>query len=86
MLIKVVSKMSKPLTRSSKVGVVLEPTDGGSVPSTPIIANKSVPSVTVRGPIGELVLFVYGRQNKVEVELLGNDDDIATVMAASFGI
>lgn len=85
-LIKVVSKMSRPLTRSSKIGVVLEPTDGGSVPSTPIIANKAVPSVTVRGPIGELVMFVYGRQTKAEVELLGNDDDIATVMAASFGI
>jgi len=85
-LVKVVSKMSKPLTRSSKVGVVLEPTDGGSVPSTPIIANKALPSVTVRGPLGELVLFVYGRQNKVEVELLGNDDDIARVVAASFGI
>ena len=65
------------MTRSSKVGVVLEPTDGGSVPATPIIANKAMPSVTVRGPIGELVLFVYGRQDKTDVELLGNDDDIA---------
>jgi uncharacterized protein (TIGR03085 family) len=85
-LVKVVSRMARPLTRSSKVGVVLEPTDGGSVPTTPIIANKGVPSVTVRGPIGELVLFVYGRQAKADVELLGNDDDVAAVTTASFGI
>ena len=84
-LTKTASRMSKMLTRSSKVGVVLEPTDGGSAPNAPIIANKAMPSVTVRGPIGELVLFVYGRQNKVDVELLGNDDDVATVVTAPFG-
>jgi hypothetical protein len=65
---------------------VLEPTDGGSVPPTPIIANKTVPSVTVRGPIGELVLFAFGRQGKSAVELLGNDDDVSAVLTASFGI
>ena len=85
-LTKMASKMSRPMARSSKVGVVLEPTDGGSVPATPIIANKAIPSVTVRGPIGELVLFIYGRQGKSDVELLGNDDDIAAVRSASFGI
>lgn len=85
-LTKMASKMSRPMARSSKVGVVLEPTDGGSVPATPIIANKAIPSVTVRGPIGELVLFIYGRQGKSDVELLGNDDDIAAVSSASFGI
>jgi uncharacterized protein (TIGR03085 family) len=85
-LVRVVSRMARPLTRSSKVGVVLEPTDGGSVPATPILANKAMPSVTVRGPIGELVLFIYGRQDQTEVELLGNDDDIALVKTASFGI
>ena len=42
--------------------------------------------MTVRGPIGELVLFIYGRQGKSDVELLGNDDDIAAVRSASFGI
>jgi uncharacterized protein (TIGR03085 family) len=85
-LVKVASRMARPLTRRSKVGVVLEPNDGRSVPATPIIANKAMPSVTVRGPIGELVLFVYGRQHKVDVELLGNDDDVAAVVSASFGI
>jgi uncharacterized protein (TIGR03085 family) len=85
-LTKNVSRMSRIFTRSSKIGVVLEPTDGGSVPSTPILANKAMPSVTVRGPVGELVLFVFGRQARSEVELLGNDDDIATVTSASFGL
>ncbi|MET0908590.1 MAG: TIGR03085 family metal-binding protein [Ilumatobacteraceae bacterium] len=85
-LTKMAAKMARAMTRSSAIGVVLEPTDGGSVPPTPIIANKAVPSVTVRGPIGELVLFVYGRQAHSIVELLGNDDDIAAVTVASFGI
>lgn len=85
-LLKSVSRMSKAFTRKSKVGVVLEPTDGGSIPTTPIIANKAMPSVTVRGPVGELVLFVFGRQAKSDVELLGNDTDVATVTAASFGL
>jgi len=51
-LVKTAGRMAKGMTRSSKVGVVLEPTDGGPVPGTPIIANKAIPSVTVRGPIG----------------------------------
>jgi uncharacterized protein (TIGR03085 family) len=85
-LAKTAGRMAKGMTRSSKIGVVLEPTDGGPVPATPIIANKAVPSVTVRGPIGELVLFAFGRQAKSEVELLGNEDDVAAVRSASFGI
>ena len=77
--------MSKLLTRKSKIGVVLEPTDGDTIGS-PILANKAMPSVTVRGPIGEIVLFVYGRQAHSVVELLGNDEDVDVIRTASFGI
>ncbi len=85
-LTKMVTRMARLLTRPSKVGVVLEPTVDG-IPSTgPIVGNKAIPSVSVRGPIGELVMFVYGRQAQADVELLGNDDDIETVRHTSFGV
>ncbi len=85
-LTKMVTRMARPLTRGSKIGVVLEPTVDGTPTTGPIIANKAVPSVSVRGPIGELVLFVYGRQAQADVELLGNDDDVESLRNASFGL
>jgi uncharacterized protein (TIGR03085 family) len=85
-LTKMVSRMARLLTRPSKVGVILEPTVDGEPSTPPIIGNKAVPSVSVRGPISELVLFVYGRQAYADVELLGNDDDIETVRTTAFGV
>jgi len=80
-LTSVLSKMAKQLTKSSPVGIVLEPTDG-----EPIVAKDAEPSVTVRGPIGELVMFVYGRQANSRVELFGDDESVAAVTDAGFGI
>lgn len=80
-LTSVLSKMAKQLTRSCPVGIVLEPTDG-----EPMVARDAEPSVTVRGPVGELVLFVYGRQAHSRVQLFGDDESVATVSAAQFGI
>jgi uncharacterized protein (TIGR03085 family) len=82
-LAKMLGRTAKPLTRSSKIGVVLEPSDVGH--TSPIVANKSMPSATVRGPVGELVLFVFGRQAHTDVELVGNETDIEAVRTASFG-
>jgi uncharacterized protein (TIGR03085 family) len=78
----VLAKMSKRLAKSSPVGIVLEPDDDHG----PIVAKQADPSVTVRGPVGELVLFVYGRQTHSRVELFGDDASIEAVNAASFGI
>jgi uncharacterized protein (TIGR03085 family) len=78
----VLAKMSKRLVKSSPVGIVLEPDDDHG----PIVAKQADPSVTVRGPIGELVMFVYGRQTHSRVELFGDDASIEAVTAASFGI
>ena len=85
-LTKMITRMARLLTRPSKVGVVLEPTVDGEPSTPPIIGNKAVPSVSVRGPISELVMFVYGRQPQADVELLGNDDDIETVRTTAFGV
>jgi uncharacterized protein (TIGR03085 family) len=81
-LYDVLAKMAKRLVKSSPVGVILEPDDDHE----PIIAKQTEPSVTVRGPVGELVMFVYGRQANSRVELSGDDESIAAVNGASFGI
>jgi len=81
-LASMLSKMAKQLVKSSDVGIVLEPNDGHS----PIVAKEAEPSVTVRGSIGELVLFVYGRQAHSRVELFGDDESVAAVQNASFGV
>ncbi len=70
------------LTRKAPAGIELEPTDGHPV----IVANRGSPSVTVRGPVGELTLFVNGRQAHALVELDGPSDAVASLRTASFGI
>lgn len=77
----VVQRMAKLTMRKAPCGVTLRTTGGATV-----VANGAVPRVAVRGPVGELALFVYGRQGAAQVELLGADDDVAALMAASFGI
>jgi uncharacterized protein (TIGR03085 family) len=77
----VVARMAKLTLRKAPCGVTLRAAGGRAV-----VANSAVPRVAVRGPVGELSLFVYGRQGAAQVELLGDDDDVAALMAASFGI
>jgi uncharacterized protein (TIGR03085 family) len=81
-LYKVLGTMAKRLVKSAPVGIVLEPTDDHE----PIVAKEAEPSVTVRGPVGELVMFVYGRQERSRVDVLGDEADVAAVNAAEFGI
>jgi len=76
------AKMAKQLTKSSEFGIVLEPTED----LKPIVANKATPSVAVRGSMGELVLFAYGRMEQADVELVGDDDAIQSVKNTSFGL
>jgi uncharacterized protein (TIGR03085 family) len=81
-LYSMLSKMAKRLVKSSPVGIVLAPDDGRAE----IVAKAAEPSVTVSGPIGELVLFVYGRQAHALVEITGDDTSVAAVSGASFGV
>jgi uncharacterized protein (TIGR03085 family) len=76
------SKMGKRLVKSSEVGIVLQPTGGRA----PITLKEASPSVTVAGPVGELVMFVYGRQAKSDVDLAGDDAAVEAVRTASFGV
>ena len=80
-LTSALTRGAKMLTRSAPTGVTLAP-DGRDT----IVAHAGEPMVTVSGPIGELVLFVYGRQDYARVELDGPDDAVAELRAAEFGI
>lgn len=75
-------RSAKLFARKAPAGLTLEP-DGGRAA---IVANDGEPNVTVRGPIGELVLWMYGRQDHARVEYDGPDDAVAALRAASFGI
>ena len=81
-LYSMLSKMAKRLVKSSPVGIVLAPDDGHPT----IVAKQAEPSVTVSGAVGELVMFVYGRQAHSRVEITGDETSIAAVQSASFGI
>ena len=81
-LYPMLGKMGKRLVSSSPVGIVVEPSDDHE----PIVLKDAEPSVTVRGPVGELILFVFGRQARSAVEVFGDDASVATVNAAQFGI
>jgi uncharacterized protein (TIGR03085 family) len=81
-LYSMLSKMAKRLVKSSPVGIVLAPDDGRPT----IVVKQAEPSVTVSGAVGELVMFVYGRQAHSRVKITGDEASIAAVQSASFGI
>ena len=80
-LARPLERMGGLLTRKAKVGLVLEP-EGRE----PIRLRKGEPTVTLRGPLGELVLYIYGRKDVAQVTLDGPADAVARVRAAGFGI
>jgi uncharacterized protein (TIGR03085 family) len=76
-----VRRMAKLMVRKAPCGVVLEPTTSDS-----IIAKTGDPRVVVRGDIGEIVLFLFGRQSHARVELDGPDDLVDVLRTMSFGV
>lgn len=49
-------------------------------------AGKGSDEVVITGPVGELVLEMYGRQSAAQVTYEGPDDAVARVRAGEFGI
>jgi uncharacterized protein (TIGR03085 family) len=78
----VLTKFAKRLVNSSPVGIVFEPIGGEPA----IVAKDAEPSVTVRGDVGELILFAFGRQDHSTVTSFGDDESVEAVMTASFGL
>ena len=84
-LYKVLGTMGKRLVKGAPAGLLLEPTDGHA-PVVAKVAKAGQPSVTVRGPVGELVLFVFGRQAHSRVEMIGDDAAVDAMSTAMFGV
>jgi uncharacterized protein (TIGR03085 family) len=76
-----VRRGARLLGRAAPGGLVLAP-DG----MAPVVAKKGEPAVTVAGPIGEIVLFVYGRQSVARVNLDGPDELVEATRTARFGV
>jgi uncharacterized protein (TIGR03085 family) len=72
----------KGLTRGTPVGVTIENATTGSR----AVLNGGSPSVVVRGLPSEVTLFVFGRKPQADVELLGDEADVARLSDTSLGI
>jgi uncharacterized protein (TIGR03085 family) len=77
----IVGRMSKMFLRKAPAGVTLVAADGRST-----VPRDADPMVTVTGGVGELALFIYGRQDAAQVTLAGPDEAVSAVRGASFGI
>ncbi|HET6626907.1 MAG TPA: TIGR03085 family metal-binding protein [Nocardioidaceae bacterium] len=73
---------AKRLVRDAKVGMVLERSDTDER----AVLKASGSSVVVRGLPGELVLYVFGRRQQAEVEVLGSAADLAALDASDLGV
>jgi uncharacterized protein (TIGR03085 family) len=69
----------KFLTRSSPVGIVVSPTDGPGVGSD-IRLCDGASSVRLSGPVGELVLALFGRTTR-GVDIMGSEEDLAAFLS-----
>ncbi|MFM8382014.1 MAG: TIGR03085 family metal-binding protein [Actinomycetota bacterium] len=80
-LLYMLTRGARLLARSAPCGLVLHPTG-----HQPIRAKKGEPAVTVTGDVGELVLFMYGRQAHTRVDLQGPPEWVEKIRATSFGV
>jgi uncharacterized protein (TIGR03085 family) len=75
---------AKLLARRSPAGLMLRPAEHDEIVAKR--CHDGEPTVTASAPLGELVLFLYGRQANAEVDLDGPADAVDAVRAAPFGI
>ncbi len=79
---KMLGTAGKGLLRRSPVGVAAE----NSVTGSRSVLKAGTPTVTVRGLPSEVTLFVFGRREQAQVDLLGDDADVARLTGTSLGI
>jgi uncharacterized protein (TIGR03085 family) len=70
------------LGRSLPVPTVFRRSDSGAEATM----RKGSDPVTVTGPVVELVLFLFGRQAVLELDLTGPDDAVEAVRTADLGV
>ena len=78
---KILSRMGKILARRAPAGIVLCPPGRASV-----TLKDTEPRVELHGDVGELVMFLEGRQRATRVTLDGPDDAAESLRTAGFGI
>ena len=78
------SRSIRMLARSLPVGLELRPTD--TTDTSAITAKAGDPVVTIEGPVGEIMLYVFGRKDVAQVELAGDDDAVQAIRDAKLGI
>ncbi len=86
---KVTKTRARTFYRHVPVGVVLERTD--AAPETnpdenTVKAASGSPVVTVSGPAQELLLFSFGRKENAVVDINGDKDSVAALMAAPMSV
>lgn len=77
-----IRRSAKLFARKAPAGITLEP-DGGRAR---VVAKDGEPMVTVRGPVGELVLWIFGRQEHARVAYDGPDAAIESLRTARLGL
>jgi len=77
----VLKRGAKMMARKAPAGITLAP-----IGRTSIVANKNEPMVEVSGPVGELVLWLYGRQAHSLVDYDGPADAVEELRAANLSI
>lgn len=75
------ARMARLLLRKAPVGVTLRRPDGATARG-----HAGAPMVTVSGPVGELVLYVFGRQTASQVSLDGDEDAVRRLHSAKLGL
>lgn len=73
--------MARGLRRRSPVGVTLRAPGYGEV-----VGKSGEPHVVVTGAPGELLLFVFGRQQAARVEMAGDPDPVDELRQAKLGL
>jgi uncharacterized protein (TIGR03085 family) len=76
-----IAQSGRLLTRKAGVGITLEP-----LGRERIELRSGTPAVSIRGPLPEGVLYLYGRKDVAQVELDGPPDAVAAVRATQFGL
>lgn len=79
---KVLAGSSKLATRKLAVGLALERSD---TRERRVVRDRT-PQVVLAGRPVELALYLTGRKDHADVELLGPDEAVATVRSAPFGL
>ncbi len=82
LLWKQITTAGKGMVRGAPVGVVLERSDKDQ--RAPL--KDTEPAVVIRGLPSELTLYVYGRRDQAQVELVGRDEDVVALTSTDFSV